>query len=134
MTRRLCSMLAGGTFIAAFALLGGVAAAQTTPQHLVLHTRIVDRNDPAGEIDGILTLDISADGIVQGEYQGQDRAPHPIVGGINGSQIWLDLYRNGTARFNGTLADGKLRAYRLGRGVHGTDTYVLEGTTGSVAP
>ena len=134
MTRRLCSTLASATLAASFALLGGVATAQTTPQHLVLHTRIVDRNDPAGEVDGVLTLDISEDGIVRGEYQGQDRSPHPIAGGVNGSQIWLDLYRDGTARFNGTLSGGTLRATRLGPGVHGTDTYVIEGTTGSVAP
>ncbi len=110
----------------------GVASAQSasTPpaatQHLVLQTRIVDVDHPSGEIDGRLNVTITPDGIVQGRYQPQDELPHDVVGGLTGTKIWLDLGPSQRGRFMGTLVEGKLRATRVGRAKHGTDTFLLE--------
>jgi hypothetical protein len=97
--------------IAALALpLPSVAAtAATASSHRYqLQTRIVSQYE-AGEVDGVLALTVSSDGIVQGNYRPQDGNFRTVTGGLDGRHIWLDIGSFGRFRVIGTFERGVLK-------------------------
>ncbi|SRR5579884_903519 len=93
--------------------LAGPAAAMpmqsSAPQHYVWNTAI--RNDHrAGEVDGVLNITVSPDGIVQGTYRDADTGRSEIVaGGDENGQIWFDIGAAQRLHVVGTLQNGVLR-------------------------
>jgi hypothetical protein len=101
------------TAVATAGLLSGAmlplgASAMQSSQQYTFDTAI--RNDQqAGEIDGRLTLRVSPDGIVQGEYRNYDVGGlKPVAGGLNGDRIWFTIGLENQVRVVGTLRDGVL--------------------------
>lgn len=78
----------------------------------------------AGEYDGRLRMHISSGGIVSGNFQDSDGHLAPVIGGLKGTSIWLQIGR-ADRPYNGTFVDGKLTAMASARGLH---TWTLEGT------
>ncbi|HZO94754.1 MAG TPA: hypothetical protein VFB22_13490 [Candidatus Baltobacteraceae bacterium] len=86
------------------------APAQTgAPKHYVFQTAMHTENR-AGEVDGVLDINVYPDGIVQGTYRGADGGPiRSVAGGDKNGHIWFNVGPNGNLRVTGTLRDGVLR-------------------------
>jgi len=87
------------------------------------------QTDPmrGGEYDGRLRLQISSDGIVSGTFLNTEGQSSDVVGGLKGTQIWLQIGPAGMVDhryFTGTFVNGKLTGYAQARGL---DTWTLEG-------
>jgi len=85
-----------------------------------LSTRQFDVSS-AGEYVGDLHLTITPDGIVSGRFINSDAQVTPVVGGLTGKKIWLEIGgfgRLGHNHFTGTFADGKLEATAPAGGLH----------------
>ena len=111
MANRFTTAAAAAGIIAAMALpLPSVAATTATASshRYQLQTRIVSQYE-AGEVDGILLLTVSPDGIVQGNYRPQDGNFRTVSGGLDGRKIWLDIGSFGRFRVIGTFEHGILK-------------------------
>ena len=108
-------------------LAPGTARADTAAaRYFDLNTRQYDVMS-AGEYDGRLRIRISADGIVGGTFMDTQGGLSQVIGGLDGTKIWIDLGHASPTNqhlFNGTLIDGKLVA----GAAHGIHTWTLEGT------
>jgi hypothetical protein len=103
-----------------------VRAETATTQNLDLTTRQFDVMS-AGEFEGRLRMRITPDGIVAGTFMDSEGGLSSIIGGLDGTKIWIDLGNAAPTSqhlFNGTLIDGKLEA----GAAHGLHTWTLEGT------
>jgi hypothetical protein len=110
---------------AALAPLTGLAATGTT-QSYDLTTRQYDISS-AGEYDGRMRIRVAPDGIVGGTFTDTEGQISQVVGGLDGTKIWLQIGDHPAARkltFNGAFVDGKLKA-TAPRGLH---LWTLEGT------
>jgi hypothetical protein len=125
MKTRAIAALAALTLTAAFAPLPTIAAGGDAARY-DLATRQFDPQS-AGEYDGRLRIHISSDGIVGGTFMTTDGGLSNVVGGLDGTKIWLQLSDRGPfgRNFQGTFVDGKLTATAQGHGLH---TWTLEGT------
>ena len=125
MSKRARAAFGAIAFAAVLSPAGSWAATATTTSYdlMTRQTDIVT----GGEYDGRLRLRVSPEGIVAGSFVTTEGRISQVSGGIEGSNIWIDLHAGspGTAGvFSGTLVDGKLLATRT-RGMH---TWQLEGT------
>ena len=105
---------AASAILASAALPAAASAASVTnapPQHYAFQTQLTDRFHP-GAYTGTLTLTVYPDGIVNGVYRADDGAVREVVGGIDGTSIWLDVDAS-VRRLHliGTLQNGVLRTY-----------------------
>ncbi len=128
MTKILRGALTSAAAAAALAMPLAAPAATTSsaqPQSYTMQTRIVDQYH-AGEYDGVLTLTINPDGIVQGSYRDDNGRPTAVTGGVDGQNIWLDIGWRRPLHLTGTFRSGVLRATAA---LPGPDVYQLESTS-----
>jgi hypothetical protein len=65
----------------------------------------------AGEYDGVMHLTISPDGTVSGWYRSVDVGTiRTVVGGLDGTKLWLDLGGRSLFDIQGTYENGKIVA------------------------
>jgi hypothetical protein len=123
---RAFTMFAALTLAAALA----PAAVRAEPAQAVtydLQTRQTDTWE-GGEWDGRLRIQVSPGGIVSGTFMNSNSQISNVVGGLDGSKLWIDL---GSAAptsqrlFWGTFSEGKL-VVSAGRGLH---AWTVEGTS-----
>jgi hypothetical protein len=127
-----------GRALAALAALtltvGFVPAAAFADTHgmrsYILDTKQTDAVS-AGEYDGRLRINIAPDGIVNGSFMNTEGGISSVVGGLDGTKIWLDLgHASPTPKhwFNGTFVDGKLEM----SATEGRHAWTFEGTPAKV--
>jgi hypothetical protein len=124
MKGRVLATLSVLALTAALAPLTGLPATGTT-QNYDLTTRQYDIIS-AGEYDGRMRLRISPDGIVGGMFMDTEGHISQVVGGLDGTKIWLQIGDHLPSRqltFNGAFVNGKLKA-TAPRGLH---LWTLEG-------
>jgi hypothetical protein len=130
MRKTIRSAAAAAGLLAALALPVAAPAATTTtaePQHYTFQTRLAQRYG-AGEYDGVLTITISPNGIVQGFYRPLDGGISSVSGGVEGKQIWLDIGQRRPLHVTGTLENGVLKTVAA---IPGPDIYEFDSVTTS---
>ncbi len=101
---------AAAAALTAAALPAAASAANVSqPMHYALATEMTQRYH-AGGYQGSLDMTVHRDGTVSGYYTPLDGSPRPVVGGIDGSHIWLDIGGTRSVHFIGTLVNGALHA------------------------
>jgi hypothetical protein len=90
----------------------GTSTSVTLPtdgQSITFNTALTPDYRGAGEYDGVLHLTFGPHGIVNGWYRDADVGiAHPIVGGLDGDKLWLDLGRTGFHVVNSNYDGGKI--------------------------
>jgi len=87
----------------------GSAANMTQPMHYSFETQLTQRYH-AGGFAGSLSMTVRPDGTVTGWYTPIDGNPRNVVGGVDGTRIWLDIGGIRNLHLVGTLRDGVLHA------------------------
>jgi hypothetical protein len=106
-------------FLSSLALLALVSVAPAAnaatmtgvAQSVTFDTQLIPQDRGAGAYDGVLHLDIAADGTVGGWYRSDDEGvAYPVVGGLTGHKLWLDLSPGSISlhEVEATYANGKI--------------------------
>ncbi len=121
-------------FLSSLALIAllSVAPASATPTNgttpsVTFNTQLIPQDRGAGAYDGVLHLDFAPGGIVNGWFRSDDEGvAHPIMGGLNGTKLWLDLSPGNIRLFeiNGTYVNGKIDGVTF----QGDQTYAFTAT------
>jgi hypothetical protein len=102
-----------GLLVLAGAPAGAVGTSTSAPQ--TFNAALVPVNpSAAGQIEGVLRIRITPDGFINGYYRMDDRggAMRPVVGGLQGERIWLDIGSGFNAmHVDGTYDNGKIVGY-----------------------
>ena len=129
MTRKLRAAAAAAALVTTLALPLGASAATTSTaqtQHYTINTRLFDRYN-AGEFDGVLSISVSPQGIVQGTYRDASAGGfHSVTGSVDANHhLWLDIGMTRPLRLYGTFNDGAIAATAQ---IPGADVYTFEST------
>lgn len=91
------------------------AGAQTTPGNVSYTTALTPIHETT-PYAGVLRLTYDADGTVHGYYFSADYSELyvPVVGGVSGDSIWLDIGRENPIRIQGTIAGGTISGGTIG--------------------
>ncbi|HTW82517.1 MAG TPA: hypothetical protein VMD91_00460 [Candidatus Sulfotelmatobacter sp.] len=104
--------------LASLALPLAVSAQPGAATHYLLRTRETIENH-AGEFDGVLSMTVFPNGIIQGTYRLADEGNiQAVSGSVQGDKLWLDI--GGAARteeITGTFRDGVIKATVLRPGI-----------------
>lgn len=95
--------VAGTVFPAGAAVTQGLAPGVVLDKAITYKTALTPDLHGAGEYDGLLTLTVASDGVVNGYFR-QDGAARitDVTGGFDGRRIWLSLGQAGLSHIEGT--------------------------------
>ena len=86
-----------------------VSSSSNQAQSVTFDTAFAPQYFGAGEYDGVMHLTFGPHGIVSGWYRSVDVGiPRPVVGGLDGDKLWLDLGSAGLHQVETTYDRGKI--------------------------